>query len=327
MMRWLVLLAGAASAAGCNNPTCGPGTMQVQQKNGTVQCLPADGMPASIPCDADMGAVIVGGECVSKIQCGPGTSLDPTSNLCISTGSGGGPPACPAPPSGAICINGRLHHFLDDSTLAAGESFHVSVYDPTVFLSGGPPIQEADSTGDYVFPNITVPAVGAIAVGVGKKADTTMIALSGFATRVVAGQSYRIDSHVVLSSTVDGWKSQTGTDFLATGAYLTKFYSDPSKGSTDFEIYETMKVPGVQLYKNGAVAPGVNYFSTSLSTIDGALTATGMEGAAIVPVTSGSLDIYTGMGGMAGGMPINWGSGHTGGSATNVLFIDRFHPM
>ena len=42
MTRWLAIVVVAATfgASGCNNPTCGAGTKQVQGKNGDVQCVP-----------------------------------------------------------------------------------------------------------------------------------------------------------------------------------------------------------------------------------------------------------------------------------------------
>ena len=52
MKRWitgLVFACGAIAAASCNSSTCGPGTKQVQTKDGTLQCVPVDGQPAQSP--------------------------------------------------------------------------------------------------------------------------------------------------------------------------------------------------------------------------------------------------------------------------------------
>ena len=62
----------AAVQSGCNEPSCGPGTVQQQQKDGTLKCVQTDDLNSMTPCEVDGGNVmIVGGKCVSAVQCDP----------------------------------------------------------------------------------------------------------------------------------------------------------------------------------------------------------------------------------------------------------------
>src|SRR4051794_26438617 len=128
MKRWItgfLFACGAIAAASCNGSTCGPGTKQVQTKDGSLQCVPVDGQPSSIPCDLEGGARIVGGHCVATLKCGPNTMLDPTSNECVGAGMSSG---CPHPDSQHLCIYGTVHDFLDDAPVVA--KVHVTLYNP-----------------------------------------------------------------------------------------------------------------------------------------------------------------------------------------------------
>jgi hypothetical protein len=312
----------ALAAAGCNAPTCGVGTMQVQLKNGTLECQPVAALPDTIHCDVDAGAELVGGACVSRIQCGPGTALDGPSGTCVVSGQAD---PCPTPASGTICVSGTLHHFVDGSPLASGETVRVGISDPFSYISGGQPIAEVDSTGTFVFKDIPVPVSGSIAIGAGDDAGTpNVIAATG--ALVSPGKSYRIDGYVLPRTVVDGWTSQTGVDYFASGAYVAGFYADRPTSPTDYTQFETTPVTGVQLLEDGAVPTrGVKYFGASLTTIDATLTASGARGTALVAAEMGIRN-YSGMGGMAAGMAISWPT-LPGGSLTGVVFITRFHPM
>jgi hypothetical protein len=301
--------------AGCNSPVCGPGTKRVQLKGGTVQCQPVDGLPDTIPCDADGGAVIVGGACVSRVQCGPGTKLDAASGLCVADGMAS---PCPPPAGSAICVFGTLHHFIDDSPLGAGETVHVGISDPLNLIA------ELDSTGTFVFPNVAVPSSGLVAIGAGDRSGTpNVVAATG--AIVSPGKIYHVDAYVLPRSVVDGWQTQTGDDYLTQGAYVAKFYADPMASATDYSLYETMPVAGVTLLENGAPPARARYFGTSLTTIDKMLTATGASGTALIAAPP-SFSTYSGMGGTSGGTAITWPA-LPGGSAPGVVFVTRFHPM
>lgn len=330
----LALLGGlalVAAAAGCNNPLCGPGTKQVQVKGGAIQCQPADGVVSMANCDVDAGAQLVGGICISRITCGPNTTYDPTTGVCTGTGtSGGGLPPCPTPGAGKACVHGLLHNFVDNSQYT-GPDVPVALYDPLAFLGGAAPIAMATSSnGGYVFADFVPPNLHLIAIAVGNMMDESMIAVSATgAQNVVPGSTYRVDGYVIPRSVTDGWKMQTGIDYLSTGAYVAKYYGDKMPPGNDLAATETMKVPGVQLTfvsgGMGTVQANAQYFSSSLSTIDPTLKMTGMEGAAIIPTPPG-IETISGQGGMVNGMTPTWES-QTGGSAKNVIFVARYHPM
>lgn len=321
MIRWS-FLALAVAASGCNNPTCGPGTKQVQQKDGTVQCVQADAQPDAIPCDVDAGATIVGGHCVSAISCGPNTML--VNGQCIGTGMGGGVPQCPAPPAGTFCINGALVNFQDNST--AMDNVDVSVWDATVLVSGGAPIDHNTfSGGGYVLNGLTPPPLGLIAVVVsdpdGNRMNTTYINCAVGDQGIAAGQKYRADAYVLKKSVAD---SITGFDYATGGQYVAKYYSDARPVQTDLEVANDKNpVMGVQLVENGGANPaGTKYFNATMTAFDGALTATGASGAATVAApVAGSFPTFSGMGG-----GIMWET-QPGGSKAGLVFVTRFHKM
>ncbi|MGZ3425463.1 MAG: hypothetical protein ACXVCV_02385 [Polyangia bacterium] len=316
------LVVSLALAAGCNSPVCGAGTMQVQLKNGTLECQPVAALPDTIACDVDAGAELLGGACVSRIQCGSGTALDEPTGTCVATGQAD---PCPTPASGTICVSGTLHHFVDGSPLAGGETVRVGIADPLSYLGGGQPIAEIDSTGTFVFKDVPAPVSGSIAIGAGDQAGTPNV-IAATAAPVAPGKSYRIDGYVLPRAVVDDWKEQTGVDYVASGAYVAGFYADRPTSPTDFTQFETTPVTSVQLLEDGAVPTrGVKYFGTSLMTVDSTLTATGARGTALLAAQA-NIHSYSGMGGTAGGTPIVWPT-VSGGSSPGVVFLSRFHPM
>jgi len=328
MNRWLsiasALLAVAALPA-CNAPSCGPGTVQVQQKDGSVRCEPADGLPASVNCDVDGGAAIVGGTCVSAITCGANTMLNPATGQCESTGGGSGVPSCAAPMPGHACFNGALLGFVDNAPFSG--MVHVSIYDPITLLGNGAPIDQGDfSGGGYLFPNIAAPALGLIAIVVGDAdgSNTTYVKCATGTQNVANGNKYRVDAYVLPRGVTDGWKSGAGLDVAPNGAYVAKFYSDMKGTSTNQVATEKSPVAGVQLFENGAVPPGVQYFDTSLSSISTTLTVTSAVGGAVVPApVMGGFPVFTGNG--PSSSPITWET-LPGGSAPGLVFVTRFHP-
>jgi hypothetical protein len=323
MNRWLLIVATvAAAAAGCNNPTCGAGTKQVQNKDGTIQCMPADALPDSIPCDVDGGASIVGGHCISAISCGPNTML--VNGQCVGTGGGGGVPPCPAPAAGTFCVNGALVNFLD--SMPSTDSVDVAVFDPVTLLQGGAPIDHGVFTGGFVLNNLAPPTLGLLAVVVGdvdgNRMDTIFINCGVGDQGIQAGNKYRVDAYVLKKTVADAW----GFDYTTNGSYVAKYYSSAKPSQNDLEVANdktTDLVTGVVLVKDGAMNPaGTKYFNATLTAIDNALNATGASGAAEVPApVSGSFPNFSGSGG-----GITWET-QPGGSAKGLVFVTRFHKM
>src|SRR5581483_8918297 len=97
-----VFVLGAVAVAvplieACNNPVCGAGTKQRQRADGTLACELAEQPDVLALCDVDAGtAVIVGGKCVSVVECDPKTTMVgvlPNGNQ-VCVGTGGGPGTC-----------------------------------------------------------------------------------------------------------------------------------------------------------------------------------------------------------------------------------------
>ncbi|MCU1279868.1 MAG: hypothetical protein JWM53_3414 [bacterium] len=321
----ILIAIGGLATSGCDPASCGPGTKRVQNRDGGVQCVAADGAPASIHCDADAGAVVVGGQCVSRISCGPNTTFDATSGQCV--GTGGVTSGCTTPDAQHVCVYGTIHDFLDD-TPATGR-IHVAVYNPLSLLSDPttPPLTSGAADfdgGQFTFPNLSfaeIGQLGLIAVVVGDPTRATSILCATGDTGISGGHVYRMDGYLLQPATVAGWKSTGGFDALAAGAYVAKFYADPKPANTDVAVFETMKVAGVQLSKDGAVATDARYFASDLSTLGSGTSTNALTGAAIVPAPGGGqTGNYSGVG---GGIPV-WET-QPGGSLAGVVFVARFH--
>jgi hypothetical protein len=338
MNGWLVVgfLGLALTGVGCNAPTCGPGTKQVQQPNGELKCLPVDAPASSITCDADAGVHIFAGACVSTITCGDNTRLDPDTGQCVGTGTGmmtaHVPAACPTPSGTSVCINGVVRHLVDNSFLASGEKVRVAVYAPLSFLADPTikPIAEIETDDTYTFKSISMASLGGlplVALGVSDPAATAAsptLQITGSGGQVVAGGTYTIDTYATPKSLVAAWTAASnGIDYDAKGAFVMKFYSDAAEPPTNLVATETMPVAGVMLVEGlaGVTPPTARYFSTTLMTIDPALTATTTVGAGILPAGAMTPDSFTG----SGGGVAKWES-LPGGTAPHVVFVGRFHP-
>ena len=342
MSRWLSLVAGAAVAAmmvgGCNNPTCGPGTKQVQVSGGALKCEPVDFQASGIVCDADAGASIVGDKCVSTLTCGQGTTL--VNGVCIGTGGGTlAAPPCAKPATGKICVNGLVRDFLTGATFTG--AIHVALYDPLAFIMGSAPIAQTDvaaGAGGYIFQDVTPPGLGLIAVvagdsdiASGNKGANFVSAASG-AQGIAMGGIYLVDIYALTRTTVMGWgmSAPGNTDWYTSGGYISKFYSDPKPDPTMLSATETNPVSGVAVSlpsgTNNPVDTSTVYFSTDLSKVDTTLTTTSAIGAGISPPPTGNIATFSGSGGVDGsGSPITWET-QQGGSAAHIIFISRFHP-
>lgn len=319
----LVAVVGAGSLGvsltSCNNVACGPGTVQMQQKDGTLKCVPTDQQQMATQCDTDGGNVtIVGGKCVSAIQCDPGTTMD-VNGICV--GKAGAGATCSTPSPGNACVFGDILNFTDN-TKNAVTPISVALYDPQVLLSMGAPIAQAnlDSGGSYAFQNFHAPQLGLIVIVTSSPMGTTMnLVTAATGDQGVGAGIYRVDAYAVKAADVANW----GFDISTAGAVIGKFYNDPKPPSNLLIANETHPQAGVVMQQNGS-STGVQYFNDTLTAVDGMLTSTGASGAAIVaaPVTSGFPN-FTGMGPAA--MPITWET-LPGGSAAGLVLITRFHP-
>jgi len=342
MWSWGALVAIAATCASCNDPSCGPGTKEVQDANGDVRCVAADAI-APIACPADGGVHLVGGNCVSQVTCGPNTVpkvLGDGTTVCVGSGGGGScVPECGTPQPNTICVNGQVRHLVDNSSLGPGEMVHVAIYEPLSFLNDAntPPLAEVDTACGYKFDDVPYPPSMLVVVAVsdaGKRGLATVEnQLTGTGAAVVAQQAYQVDSYALPKTLVQSWATSSGIDFVGKGAVVIRFFADAEPSPTQLTATETHPVGGVTTYMDGAPADGsgghvmARYFGASMMALDPALTTTGPSGTSILsaPVT-GAFPTLTGMGGSTMGVPIKWQMA-PGGSTAQVVFVERLHPM
>jgi hypothetical protein len=319
--------------AACNPPTCGKGTKQIQKTDGTVQCVPADGMISELDCDADGGATLVGGKCVSAVQCDPMTTMV-KNGVCVGTGGGNMPhvpTACSAPSTGKFCINGVVRHLTDNTFLDGTEMVRVWIVDPLKFLANTAALQQnpcpttvclappMDTMDTYTFDDLPAPGAGLAVVAVGDAAGN--LQLTGCGGRVSAGGKFQIDSYSTPKTLVAKWKTDTGIDYTGLGAYVARFYLDAAPDPHSITATESMPAMGVTLTQDSSPA-AAKYFGADFMTI-GSGTSTSAFGAALLP-GSGDQQIFnfSGQDAMFG---TKW-EVHPGNTAPNAVLVDRYHP-
>jgi hypothetical protein len=341
-MRSLIaggLALGMVLGAGCNPPTCGKGTKQVQAVNGDVQCVPVDGVISDIDCDVDAGATLVAGKCVSAITCGANTKL--VNGECVGTGGMGmahTPDPCNTPGSGKICVNGVVRNLKDNSFLDGTQTVRVWVVDPLKFLAApgalistpcpgaqNPCLAPPASTKDtYTFNDLPTPAAGLIGLAVGDDAGVSpqVLQITGTGAKVTSGQKYQVDGYATPLALVQSWDAQVpGKNYATIGAYVARFFLDAAPAPNMLTATESMPASGVTLLQDGSNS-GAKYFDPDFTTI-GSGTSTSAFGAALLP-GSGDSQIFTfsGMGNTPGA---KW-EAHPGNTTMGVVFVDRYHP-
>ncbi len=185
----------AAVQSGCNEPSCGPGTVQQQQKDGTLKCVQTDDLNSMTPCEVDGGNVmIVGGKCVSAVQCDPASTIE-INGVCVGIGNSGA--TCRTPAPGKACVSGSIIDFK--TNVKASTPIHVELYDPIAVLTpGATPIAMYDSAdgGSYVFQDFQVPSLGIIVVTTGKGTAGFIVAGSA-AQGIASGNQYKLDTYSI----------------------------------------------------------------------------------------------------------------------------------
>jgi hypothetical protein len=328
----MLLVVGATVAVtvaigGCGpGSECGPGTQRKQLANGTAACVPVDVAKGDTICDADGGVELVAGNhCVSRVQCGPGTMLDPTSLTCVPTQvAAHQPPFCPPPTAGHICVNGALRTLVDGSFLA-GQTVRVQIYDPQSFLGdpNPPTLAEGTATDTFMFPNVVMPNSKYILVVTRDPSGApATYEPTGIGGQPTDGQSVRVDGYVLTKAQVSGWSTAAGINFDTNGALFYRFFNDPPPPISSRTPTETHPVSGVQVIDTATNNPPamLKYFGASLTTIDTALTATSAIGGAILAPLG--INTYTGRGGGV----TTW-EAHNSVGIANMVQIDFLHPQ
>jgi hypothetical protein len=328
----LALVAAASILPGCTPLRCGPGTKQVQQADGSLRCELADQPAQSIRCDADAGLVeIIGGECVSRVQCDPATTVyDPATQTCKGTSVAPPTCSCGTPAAGKTCLSGALFDFVSNQAIARGSrTLRVAAFEPTGFLSNPaaavPLGEQTTSDGCFVLDNLAVPPTGLIAVGVAEPTGTSppTLALAGVGALVQGGRAYSIDAFILPLSVVTGWSAAAGTNLLSTGAYVALFSSTPVPEATTIRNESTGFTAGVTLRALNTPTLKSFYLGASRDVLDPLAVSTSALGAAVA-LPPPTIDFFTGQGGSCGGGACVWEK-HPGASAPGVFFFDRFH--
>ena len=105
----------AVSLSSCNAPSCGPGTVQQQQTDGTLKCVAVDVPMQLTPCDTDGGnAVIVGGKCV--VGDSVRSEHDDERKWHLRRHERRGTATCHTPTPGTICVSGAILDFKTKTT-------------------------------------------------------------------------------------------------------------------------------------------------------------------------------------------------------------------
>lgn len=326
--RWLpisiaVVAAGSlgVSLTSCNEPSCGSGTVQQQQKDGTLKCVAVGETAGQIPCDVDAGMVkLVGGQCVPAVTCDPNSTM--TSNgICYGTGNTG-TLSCKTPASDKACISGTIFNFTTNTKNTA--AVDALLFNATDLPSPNPtPIATGMVSADgstYVFQDFTAPGIGLVVIATGT--TTTGMVPTGTGGQGIANDTiYQIDAYALSQTDVAGWNF----DITTGGGYIARFFNDPKSADPTKNLNtETHPQLGVVLTQDGQAPPGgLKFFNDTLTAIDPTLTATGNSGTAIAsaPIASGgTFSMFTGVGG-----GITWET-FPGGSKANFVLVTRFHP-
>jgi hypothetical protein len=321
-------MGAAAGLAGCAaGVDCGPGTQRKQLASGDLVCAPVDVAKGDTSCDADGGVMLVAGSnCVSTLQCGPGTVRDPASNECLPIQKQPHEPdACPPPGSGQICVNGTVRNFVDGSFLN-NQTVRVSIFDPSAFFGGAvpPPLGDSTTTDTFVFKNIPASGSGYIlVVTADPMGATATYEPTGIGGSVNSGQSIRVDGYVITRQQTTSWSTTAGINWDTNGGLIYRMFNDPPPPANARTPTETHPVAGAQLIDGATMnpPPGVKYFKAQLADgLDATATATSASGGAIL--TSTGFPTYT----ASGGGVSKW-EAHQALTIKQMLQIDFLHPM
>lgn len=330
-----------ALADGCNTVTCGQGTVLRQHSDGTTVCEPATVANQLTPCDdVDGGtAFIVGGRCVSRVQCDPGTTmvgqLPDGTQVCVGTGGGGC--SCQQPDSTHVCVTGDIYDFTGTPAgkkYAEGEitdPINVGAWEPLGFLNNpNTPALALDTSNPnkhscYSVSNIEPPSTGLLAIGTRDDPSVTnaKYMIVGVGLQPTAGNIYHRDAYLISKAEAMAW----GASYVTGGAFIGQFFDNavPNETNRTYTSTPALKPAGGVVMLDGASpAAGVKYMMPR-TMVGAALTATdATAGTAIAPPPPG-LTNYTGMGGMCnGGQACKWQT-LPGSSVAGVIFVQDFY--
>jgi hypothetical protein len=344
--RLVVLALLTALAASCKTVDCGDGTIE---RNGA--CVPADETVGTARCGPF--TELHGDQCEPMLPptvCDPATTTPDVDDMgvttCIGTGGGGCAArlACPAPTDGKQTICGQLYDFETNQPFAqagargtpcaAGATagpcaLGIRTYDavafaanPTIALplpTGGVDI---DDCGRYQISEITLPGSPFIALAIddatlpGPAGITHAVGLATGAAANTATKDF--EAFIVRPSTTASWAGSGGPPLdAANGIYAAIFRSH--RAGTDL-------ASGVTFAVNGNLDASRDYYLSNVpgrTAVDGAATATGVNGTALLTRATLVNELYSGKGGAPA--ECAW-DGHLGASIPYAIFIQIFRP-
>jgi hypothetical protein len=326
-ITWLGALGAVAllgaSQAGCNEPTCGTGTID---QNGS--CVPATDMVGSASCGAGthLGTDGLCDPDFKPTQCDPDTTdpvIDPTTGVITCKGTGGGgcgaPITCGTPSTGRMSICGQLFNIEDNTPIqkvgatgtpcdpanpeATGPcSLAIQAYDAIGFVgnpTGATPLPSDEvlinDCGQFRIKNINIgTSVQYVGVGLDDNPKATdNHRLTGVALPIASGKAITSFPVYAVANAVDTkWSNDaglTGSTFVDRGVYMGLF------------LHAGAPVSGVKITISGGTSPANSFYfkdttPASRMTIDPAQLATGVDGAGLM-IGNNNLLMYSGMGG------------------------------
>jgi len=349
----------AALSPSCKSVDCGDGTTE---RNGS--CVASSQTVSAARCGPF--TELHGDTCIPMFPptvCDPGTTAEDTDKgtgvtTCIGTGAGGCAArlACPTPTDGTQTICGQIFDFetgqafaqpgatgtqCTAATASGPCSLAIHAFDAVAFamqpattlpLATG--AVYIDDCGRYRVPQIAQPGGPFIALAIddamqsaaGSPGTTNPV---GIATGKMPNLATKdLDGYVIKGSVAAGW----GTPPLASGIYAQVFHSKRTGPDLASGVMTTFgpscAPPPTMVNKSrtfyfGAAAP-------QRATVDGAATATGTNGTALISGANLG-ELYGGVGGLPAtcAWEIHAGAaipGASGAAFPGVVFIQSFRP-
>ncbi len=344
-LRIVLLVLPAALAASCKSVDCGDGTTE---RDG--RCVPSNETVGTALCGPF--TELRGNQCAPTFPptlCDPATTAPDVDELgvttCVGTGAGGcaAKLACPAPTDGTQTICGQLYDFENNQPVAQPGatgaqcaqgattlpcSLGIRAYDAVAFatISGTMPLTTGpvyiDDCGRYKVPGITPPSGPFVALAIddadptkpGPLGTTNAVGLATPKAMNTATKDF--EAFVVRPATSAGWTGGPPLDAM-NGIYAAVYRGH--RAGMDLAA-------GVTFTVNGNPDVNRDYYLTNTANrtaVDGAATATGLNGTALFTKATLANELYSGKGGLP---PECVWDGHPGASIPYVVFIQIFRP-
>jgi hypothetical protein len=359
----IFLFAAAAASSGCKSIDCGPGTIErngtcapADETTGTATC----GEGTTL--DGDRCVPIL-----PPTKCDPATTdevtdpNDPSITLCVGNGAGGGCTGvfnCPTPATGKQTICGQLYDAETNqpfqATGATGNPCTTATADGPCALTATPydaiafgmdpmnatPLANSgvtiDDCGRYRITDVAQPASPFIGIGfddvnAANRGPNGVTNTTGVATPATPSLATKdLEAWIATKATTDGWESSGGPP-VSGGIYVAIYRSHKCDSTGTCTGDKFAGQSGVTITLMGSTLPNNDYYFTAAetgrTTIDGAASATGMNGTGLLTGASvGDGLNYSGTGGITDTTNCKWET-HAAASLANIVFFQIYRPM